>query len=283
MNALELKKRREAGEDTSCNLGAHLIYGDPGAGKTRLAGTTAAVKGVERIYWFDLENGFATVLNQGLTDEQLEKITFIRIADSVREPIAMETVAKALTAANGVEICEEHGKVGCSHCKKEGKPFISFNMRKLGTKDVVVLDSLSQLGQSALSLAMLGRDVTAKAEFDDYGAQGKMLTDILSIIQACKNTNFVVITHVEAVTTKVNGLEKTSFYPQVGTRKYSMTAGKYFGSVIYCGKDRLGKHAAYSGSTALPDRVTKSREGVEIEKQKTLDISGILCYIGGTK
>lgn len=46
-----------------------LLYGPPKTGKTRLVGTAAKIKELDRIYWIDLENGSETLLHMGLTEE----------------------------------------------------------------------------------------------------------------------------------------------------------------------------------------------------------------------
>ena len=61
-----------------------LIFGAPKSGKTQLAATLAAKF---KLLWFDLENGYGTLLK--LPKEQQENIELISIPDSKTFPIAI--------------------------------------------------------------------------------------------------------------------------------------------------------------------------------------------------
>ena len=82
MNLLELKKATARIQPNH----SILIYSQPKMGKTRLAGTAAKIKELNKIYWIDIENGSETLLNMGLTDEELSKIILIKIADTRDSP-----------------------------------------------------------------------------------------------------------------------------------------------------------------------------------------------------
>ena len=64
MDMLELKRKAE-NESSSHSI---LIYGDSGAGKTRMAATAALIPEIKKIVWLDLENGSDTILHMGLPD-----------------------------------------------------------------------------------------------------------------------------------------------------------------------------------------------------------------------
>lgn len=241
-----------------------LIYGPPKSGKTRLVGTAAKIPEIKRIFWFDDENGVETLLSIGLTEEELDKITIIKIADTRDEPIAIETILKAFTSKVPVKICEAHGRVSCAACAKAALPSITFCLSELNHNDLVVVDSGSQLGDSAMAALCLGKDSMFKPGWDEFGIQGKWLGDILSVIQACKNTNFVVITH-EIALDDSDG--KQMYYPLMGTKNFSMKVAKYFGTVVYVHK-KMNKHTAGSSSTYLGDRLTGSRVNAKIEDNK---------------
>lgn len=241
-----------------------LVYGPPKGGKTELVGTAARIKELRRIFWFDIENGIETLLGMGLTDEELEKIIVIKIPDTRDKPVAIETCLKAFTSKTPVDICEEHGVVSCAACKKAGSKSISFCMSHLNHNDLVVIDSGSQLGDSAMAALCLGKDSMFKPGWDEFGIQGKWLGDILSVVQACTNTNFVVITHEMCIEDDEG---KDKFYPLMGTRPFCMKVGKYFGTVVYVHK-KLKEHVAGSSSTYLGDRVMGSRVRAAIESKK---------------
>lgn len=274
MNLAELAKKATA------RIPNHsiLIYGQPKTGKTRLVGTAAKLPEIERIFWFDLENGAETLLHMGLTEEELKKFTLFSIPDTREVPRAIETILKAFSTKNNmpVKICDTHGKVGCVECEKAGNPYSEFHMQSLTKKDLVVIDSGSQLGDSALALAMLGKPVEAKPGWDEYGMQVKYLSDICSVIQAAYYTNFVVITHAIAIEEEMNGVKRDKYFPLFGTRAFCQKVAKYFGTTIFV-EIKLGKHAAGSSSTYRNDAITGSRVNAKIELDKELTMRSILA------
>jgi len=254
-----------------------LIYGPPKTGKTRLAGTAAKIKEINRIFWFDGENGAETLLHMGLTEEEMDKITLFKIRDTRDQPIFIETVLKAFTSKVPVDICDMHGKVNCAECKRAGNPSVRFLMADCTHNDLVITDSGSQLGDSAMAALCLGKDSMYKPGWDEYGIQGKWLGDILTVVQQATHTNFAFLTH-EICMEDDEGKDK--FYPLMGTKAFSMKCAKYFGTVAYVHK-KLNKHVAGSSSTYLGDRVTGSRVNARIEKNaETADMRAILIEGG---
>lgn len=271
MNLAELAKK------VTARIPNHsvLIYGQPKTGKTRLVGTAATLPEIKRIFWFDLENGAETLLHMGLSHSELEKITLFSIPDTRETPRAIETILKAFSSKTPVKICDAHGKVGCAVCEKVSE----FHMASLTKEDLVVIDSGSQLGDSALALAMLGKPVEAKPGWEEYGLQIKYLSDICSIIQAAYYTNFVVITHAIAIEEEMNGVVKDKYFPLFGTRAFSQKVAKYFGTVIFV-EIKLGKHVAGSSSTYRSDATTGSRVNAKIEAEKELSMKAIFSQSG---
>lgn len=253
-----------------------LVYGEPKTGKTRFVGTAAEIPEVERIFWFDLERGGATLLNMGLSEAALKKITYFRITDTKQEPFGIETMLKALTAKTPIKICNLHGRVDCPVCTKEKKNFTPFFLPELTHRDLVVIDSGSQLADSAMAASMLGKDTLAKPEWDNYGEQGRWLSDCLSTVQASKYCNFVVITHVLAVE---DDEKKDKLVPLMGTKTFSLKCSKYFGTVCYLFK-KMAKHQGASGSTFRGDLMTGSRLNISIEKEAVLDMRALLIKGG---
>lgn len=247
-----------------------LVYGPPKTGKTRLVGTAARIKAIKRIFWWDLENGVETLLGMGLTDEEMEKIIVIKIPDTRDNPIAIETMLKVFSAKTPVKICEEHGVVECIHCKL--KPYVLFSLGTCTHHDLVVVDSGSQLGDSALAATCKGKGDMFKPGWDEYGLQSKWLGDILSVIQQAKMTNFVVITHEIALTDDEN---KDKIVPLMGSKAFCMKVAKYFGTVAYVHK-KLNKHVAGSSSTYRNDLVTGSRVNAKLETTPDSDMHKIL-------
>lgn len=272
MNLLDLKKATAKVQPNH----SILIYSQPKMGKTRLAGTAAKIPELNKIYWIDIENGVETLLNMGLTDEELSKIVLIKIADTRDNPIAIETILKSFTSKTPVKICELHGKVDCAECTKAGDPFLQWHLGMATHNDLVVIDSGSQLGDSALAAACLGKPQMFKPTFDEYGMVNKWLGDICSVIQQCRNTNFVVLTHEIALEDDEG---KDKLFPLMGSKQFSMRAAKFFGTVVYLHK-KMNKHVAGSSSTYRPDILTGSRLNVAMEKSSDPSMRDILIEGG---
>lgn len=257
-----------------------LLYGPPKTGKTRLVGTAAKIKEIDRIFWIDLENGSETLLHMGLSEEEMGKIELIRIPDTRETPRGCETILKMFSSKEDIRICSLHGKVNCVECKtnkEEGETI--FNLRKLTHTDLIVIDSGSQLGDSSLAMACLGKSGDYKPGWDEYGLSNKWLGDILSVIQQATFTNFVVITHEMIIEEDINGIKKDKIMPLMGTRAFCSKVAKYFGTVVYT-ELKLGKHAAGSSSTYKPNYTTGSRVNVKIENSKEPDMRAILIEGG---
>jgi hypothetical protein len=256
-----------------------LIYGSPKTGKTKLAGTAAQIPEIKRIFWFDLENGAETLLHMGLSQAELAKIELIRLPDTRENPIAIETMLKAFSSKTPIDICEAHGKVACVECKNAKAPSISFCLAQLTHDDLVVIDSGSQLGDSALNGACKGKPLDYKAGWDEYAFQGKWLGDLLSTIQQAYFTNFVVLTHEIVVEEEVNGVKRDKIFPLMGTKNFCMKVAKYFGTVAYLHM-KLGKHAGGSSSTYKGDTLTGSRVNALLEKSANPSMRDILVEGG---
>lgn len=258
-----------------------LIYGPPKTGKTALVGTAAKIPELKRIFWFDGENGSETLLNMGLTDEEMDKVFLYKIPDVRELPRFGETVLKAFSSKTPIMICDLHGKVDCIECQdKTTKKFTgtSFCLKDCTHEDLIVIDSGSQLGDSCMNIACLGKPLEYKPGWDEYAIQGKYLGDILSVMQACANTNFVMISHLLVMEEEVNGVKRDKFYPLVGSKAFSAKVAKYFGTVVFT-EIKLGKHAAGSSSTYKTDTITGSRVRASIEKG-ALDMQEILIKGG---
>lgn len=272
MNLLDLKKATAKVQPNH----SILIYSQPKMGKTRLAGTAAKIPELNKIYWIDIENGSETLLNMGLTDDELAKIQLIKIADTRDTPIAIETILKTFTSRTPLKICELHGRVDCAECTKLGNTFYQWHLDQCTHNDLVVVDSGSQLGDSALAAACLGKPGMFKPTFDEYGMVNKWLGDVCSVIQQCRNTNFVVLTHEIALEDDEG---KDRIFPLMGSKQFSMRCSKFFGTVVYLHK-KMNKHAAGSSSTYRSDVLTGSRIGVALENSKEPSMRDILISGG---
>ncbi len=271
MNLLQVSKAVAAAPTNH----AILIYGPPKSGKTRLAGSAAKLPEVERIFFFSLENGHEVLIHEcGLTEEEMAKITLFKIQDTRDNPIGVETMLKAMSATSDIKICDIHGRVDCAKCTKKKADFTPWNITKCTHNDLIIVDSGTQLGESALAATMMGRDVMARAGWDEYAIQGNYLNDILSIVQQAEFTNFIFTAHT-LVTEDEDGKDK--FFPMIGTKNYSMRVAGKFGTVIYMDK-HLNKHVAGSSSTYRGNVLTGSRVGAKIEKSDKITMRSILIF-----
>jgi hypothetical protein len=250
-----------------------LVYGPPKAGKTALVGKLASDF---TLYWFDLEAGIKTLLNPMMLDQKyLSNIHVFNIPDHRLNPIAIDTLREVFRGGLKT-ICHIHGKVNCPLCAKNTPPnTTSIDLGKLGAKDIVVIDSLSQLANSAINKATYkeiskpgGEDYTAT--FHDYAMQGALMNQILSLIQA-SNLNVVAISH-EVDIEKSDTKQK--IVPIAGTRNFSATVAKFFDCVVYCTITNK-VHRAYSSSLYSPSHITGSRLLIDIDTAKA-DHTGLL-------
>lgn len=230
-----------------------IIYGAPKSGKSYMAGLLAEHY---KIIWVDMENGHETLFQ--LPEAWQDNIELINLPDTRSYPIAIETCLKMVKGKS--VICEEHGKVGCMVCKREGADVVEVDLPNLDHNSVVVFDSLTQLSNSAIANITKGKPDDYKLDWEDWGNLGKLLDIFLSHIQQA-GYNVVVISHETEAETE--GKKKT-LVPVGGTKNFSRNIAKYFDHVIYA--ERKNKKHVYSSSTTYATTIlTGSRTGVAME------------------
>lgn len=258
-----------------------LVYGPPKSGKTELVGKLAEKF---NLLWFDLENGYATLLK--LQKPWQERIEIVSIPDTKVFPIAIETMLKVITGAK-IEICDEHGKVSCHLCKKantevpDSKTFTVVHLNELPSDTIAVVDSLTQLSNSAMNFLTKNQDDLYKPEWGDYRNQGQLLDKFLSQVQQAE-FNIVCITH-EVETEMEDGKKK--LVPVAGTTNFSRNTAKYFDHVVYC-EVKNRKHNFASGTVYANNILTGSRTDVELEKDdkpSLLRIFSLPSDVAGTQ
>lgn len=233
-----------------------IIFGGPKSGKTELVSKLAAKY---KLLWFDLENGWAPLTK--LPQDQQANVELIQIPDTKVFPIAIETMLKVISGAP-VNICEKHGKANCQLCAKENLPTTKIELSSIGPDTIVVVDSLTQLSNSAINHLTKNQEDTYKPEWTDYRNQGQLLDKFLSQIQQAKY-NVVVITH-EAEVEMEDGRKK--LVPVAGTTNFSRNTAKYFDHVIYC-ETKNRKHNFASSTTYANNILTGSRTDVALESK----------------
>lgn len=235
-----------------------IVFGGPKSGKTELVGKLAEQFNLK---WFDLEKGYNTLFKLPVAWQ--DHIDLISLPDTRDYPIAIETMLKVLKG-DPVKLCEQHGKVNCGLCNKAGIPLVQVHLNALTTSDIVVVDSMTQLANSAMAHITRTEGDEYKYDWDDYRRQGTIMDKVLSYVQQAKY-NVVVITH-EVEAELEDGRKK--IVPVAGTTNFSRNTAKYFDHVIYC-EVKNKKHNFGSSTTYGNSVITGSRTDIEIEKATT--------------
>jgi hypothetical protein len=235
-----------------------LLFGPPKSGKTQLAGSIVLDPRFKLLV-FDLENGSDTLLK--LPPETHDRIEVISIPDTRGFPIAIETMLKVIKGGP-VEVCELHGKVSCAICKSKLLPTTTIELNSLGLDTVVVVDSLTQLTNSAIAHITKAQPDDYKMEFNDWANLGKLMDMFLSYVQQA-SYNIVCISHETEVEMEDG---KSKLVPTAGTRNFSRNTAKYFDEVVYC-EVKNKKHVAASSTTYANNVLTGSRTGNVLESK----------------
>ena len=236
-----------------------LVFGAPKSGKTQLVGTLAAKYD---LLWFDLENGIGTLLK--LPAVQQDRIEVLSLADTKEYPIAIETMLKVISGKE-VFVCDTHGKVACPLCTKAGAPTTRVCLNELPSTSVLVVDSLTQLTNSAIAHIIRGKPEDYKMDFTDWGNLKAVVEKFLSCVQQAKY-NVVCISHEEEVTME-DGRNK--LVPVCGSSKSSRNTAKYFDHVLYC-EVKNKKHVVGSSTGYSNNILTGSRTDAVFDEQNSL-------------
>ncbi len=231
-----------------------VVYGPPKSGKTLLAGSMAEKMNV---LYFGLENGHNTLFQ--LPEDWQGRIELVAIPDSKYYPIAIETMLKVFKGGP-CTVCEDHGKVNCPICTKEGKPGVAIHLNELDESWVVVVDSATQLTASAIAFITKGKPDDYKMQTDDWGSLGKFLDAVFSQVQAARY-NVVVLSH-EVDVAEEGKPEK--LVPLAGSKNFSRNFAKFFDDVVHC-KVANKKHAFGSSTGYSMSTLTGSRENFSLE------------------
>lgn len=242
-----------------------LVYGAPKTGKTDFVGQLAST---HKLWWFDLEDGIKTLISSPrIKKAWFDNIELLKIPDTQTFPVAIDTLLRVIKG-NDNAICHAHGSVNCSRCKSLGdEGATTINVGTFNSNDVLVIDSVSQLAASVMNY--IKRDVImkdnydAKADWDDYAKQGRIMDRIFSILQQAP-FNVVAISHEQLVEMEDG---KKKLVPIGGTSNFSKTFAKYFDDVVYCEivnkKHKFATSTTYSGSIVLGSRTGKVLETAE--------------------
>jgi hypothetical protein len=265
------------------------VFGRAKVGKTALVAQLARIG---KLWWFDLEDGIKTALNESiLPKEYWKNIEVIRIPSLQAVPMGIETLLKVIKG-DDCKICWTHGKVSCPVCGKDPTAYhTNICLRNFTSNDWLVIDSITQLSADANAAVLkfiFGTADTPEKFILDKDTGGKdfkypmavsfMLDRIFSTIQA-GNFNCAVISH-EVMTERTKdtghmpgkGENQPSdnvemIFPAAGSRNFSRNFGKYFDMLIHV--DIVNrKHRAFSSTLYHPTIQTGSRLPFNIEDMK---------------
>lgn len=240
-----------------------LILGLSGSGKSTLAAQMAE-EGWNLI-WFNIENAATTLLK--LSPEAQDRVELINLPDTASYPIAVKTLL-SLFKNGKAAICNEHGNVGCHICAKDPDAIITnVDFTALTPKDIVVLDTGTQLSYSILAYTMKDKSVETKPERDDWGALRKYTEFFKSQFQGAK-FNLIVTCQCQEAELE-DGTMK--LVPSFGSAAMSANFASAFDHVIYT-EIKNRNHKAFSGSTANQGVLTRSRSDYKIESQDRLTL-----------
>lgn len=243
-----------------------IVYGPPKSGKTALAAELARYG--YRLHWLDLENGRKTLRNPTILPPEFRKnIDIANIPDHQNYPIAIQTVKQIFKDPTPKKVCFAHGAIGCIHCSKDpNAKFTTIELPKFTRRDVLVLDSLTQLGQSAINYAVKKelekQGENYKFEWDDYRVQGYALDNVCGKIQVAP-LNVIVLSH--EIDTEKDDKSPERLAPVAGTRNHSKTVAKNFDEVVYTFIQN-GAHKVANSTTFKPNVQTGGRTGVQLDK-----------------
>lgn len=233
-----------------------LVYGPPKAGKTTLVGQLASKF---QLKWLDLEKGVEALITN-VPKEYHKNIEVISLPDTRDYPIAIETTLKLITGAKAA-ICEQHGKILCPMCKRDNLPVVELCLNELTSNDILVIDSATQLTNSAMAAICKGKGDDYKPDWDDWAKLGVLMDRIFSYIQQAKY-HVIVISH-ETLVEMEDGKKK--LVPIAGSSNFSKTFAKYFDDVVYT--ELVNKTHRVGSSTGYSNNIlTGSRSNVALEK-----------------
>ena len=244
------------------------VFGAPKSGKSTLVGELA--EHGFTLHWLSLDGGHEVLRKLGASARS--KIDIIRIPDTNDWPVGRSTV-KSILNNRAVTICQLHGQVNCSVCKKsDSSLWETIDTSTFGPQDILVIDPGSQVTDSAIAYIVAAEMKASKGkvgpedikfDYDNWRQLGSLMTDILSPIQNAPY-HVIYITHPLEVEMEDGTIK---LVPLTGSRNFSAISPKFFDHIVYCEVANLahkfGSHTTYKASV-----LTGSRADAKIDSTK---------------
>jgi hypothetical protein len=193
-----------------------LVVGDSGAGKT--GGLASLVDAGYNLRIMDLEDKLRPLRDHVKKREHLKNVDYQVLKDSFKITGTKISVDKAASFQRAMELLKKWGDFG--------------NVESWGNNDVLVIDSLSQLGRASLNMVLLANGVFGKPpELQHWGVAmdniEKLLANLTnSTLVPC---HVIVLTHVTWQETEA-GITKP--YPEALGTKLNPKVARYFDNMI---------------------------------------------------
>lgn len=243
-----------------------MLYGDAKTGKSTLA-AELLLHGYN-LTWISLDGGHRDIFSKlPISMEQLdEQLNIIEVKDTKESPIGFGTCRKLISRPLN-RVCDTHGQVDCSTCRSKGGTFTEVDTSKFGPRDIMVIDHVSQLAISLLNYIIKDKADDFKPGWDEYRPQGALLEQFFVTVQHLP-FNIICISHRLLVEMEDG---KKMMVPEIGTRNFSTTSGRYFDHVVMTEMENA-RHKAGSSTTYKVGVMTGSRSDVAIEKLGSLSL-----------
>lgn len=240
-----------------------LVFGDAFTGKTSLVAQLARKY---KLKWVDTDAGYSAIF-KALPEEYWKNIDLVEVRETPAKAVSAATVHRILSARGPIRISDSTGVVNCVETTKNGGTFTEWDPTTWDTNTVLVFDSLSTIGDSAIKHYLGGTTTMEFGEksFKHYDKQGLLLTAILGLSQRMK-CHVVFITHQEELEME-DGKKKLA--PVCGTRNLSTRVGRYFSHCLHC-SIKNKKHVVNSNTVGDLRVIAGSRQRVEVTDTESL-------------
>ena len=236
-----------------------LLVGDAGAGKTGLLATLANAGYNLRI--IDLDNKLR-ILRQYLTEDGVKHVRYATLVDKHDQATAYNEV---------VSLIFTRWKIG-----EEDLGHIS----TWGPQDILVIDSMTMLGEAAKREAMKtnGKSFKENLSQADWGCAQRYLQNMVAYINSNHiKCHIIVITHLEYI--DESGTSKA--YPNACGRSLNTKVARYFENVVRVDTKPNDKRVLRTKSDFRMDLMTSAPKTVDAEEE--YDLAKLFAKLQGVK